>query len=154
MPSALPSVTLTKPNSVAPPRPTASINTAAPLPLATPTAHAAGKPTATVQVAMQTLRVPARFDYAMARQVVVRIQAYNPNGAAYGRVPVEIFADSEHTHKLAIGITDPQGLFVTSLQLPATQNHLSVRLAALGVPHAQMVPVQGNLLELVLGVKK
>jgi len=128
--------------------PAVTVPSASPAPVNTPAQAAA------VQVAMQTLRVPRGFDYAMSRQVALQVQARNPNGAAYARVPVGIFADPEHTQLLAMGITDLRGEFQTALQLPLTQEHLSIRLSALGIANTQTVRLQGTELKLNFGPQK
>lgn len=107
--------------------------------------------TAAVEIPMQSLRVPRGFDYAMTRQLALQVQVRNPNGGAYGQVPVSIFGDADHSRLLAIGMTDRQGRFETLLQLPLTQTDLNVSVSALGIDNRRSVRLQGQALRLDFG---
>jgi len=91
------------------------------------------------------LDVPDDFNYDTSRRVLLDITVLSPTGAPFASVAVMVFdpavttpSEATVTHQ---GVTDRDGRFVMTVEIPAHLTSLRVIVSALGIPNDAVVPI-------------
>jgi LruC domain-containing protein len=104
--------------------------------------------------AMESIQIAPGFDFSVLRDVQASIHVLDPEGGALSGVRVDLLlgSDDGELRALASGATDLQGLFATTLSIPADTDQMVAQVKYVGIMPAQVtVPIRAGTADHVFG---